>query len=66
MGIVADIPYDKSVIKSHENHEFYAVNNPKTEYAKTIVKLAHWIYPLWIKLPTEETAKKRKKLFGIF
>lgn len=66
MGIVADIPYDKNVIKSHENHEFYAVNNPKTEYAKTIVKLAHWIYPLWIKLPTEETAKKRKKLFGIF
>lgn len=68
MKKIADIPYDKDVIKSHEKHEFYAVNNPRTEYAKTIVKLAHWIFPLWISLPTieEEKPKKRKKFLGIF
>ena len=57
---------DKNVIKSHETHKFYSITHQKTEYAKTIFQLAHWIYPLWTKLETVEEKPKRKKIFGIF
>ena len=66
MKKIADIPYDKNVIKSHETHKFYSITHQKTEYAKTIFQLAHWIYPLWTKLETVEEKPKRKKIFGIF
>ncbi len=63
LPLVSVLPFETGIRESHEHGIPYGVNNPKSEYAHEVTKLAHQICPLW-NVKTAAPAKKKKKKGG--
>lgn len=65
--LVAEIPYEEKVRMAHEDGELFSVNNKRSDFAKSCVRLAQSICPVWQVVPNRySSSRKKKKRKGFF
>lgn len=65
--LVAEIPYEEKVRMAHEDGELFSINNKRSDFAKSCVRLAQSICPVWQVVPNRySSSRKKKKRRGFF